>query len=236
MLFGIIKRNKFVIEEGSHTENVLIIVLEGSFELTINQKKTIVHEKSVLYFEKGVSFKRHILQPLKIIYVQYVNTLPFTSGVLSYKDVFRKNSTISLLYDAVKNNQNDLCEHFAIDLAAQSFSEIQQHYNSVSNETLAFYDFVSENYKESISIKQFADHVHMTHTGFLLKFKKETGKTPTEYICTYRLNLATDLLFNTTLSISEIAEKCGFENLYYFSNCFKKHYHISPSKYRKNNL
>ena len=236
MLHGIIKRNKFVIEQGSHTENVLIIVLEGSFELTINQTTNIVSEKSVLYFEKDVPFKRHILKPLKIIYVQYIEPLPFESGIIPYKDIFRKDGTISLLYDTVKNAKNDLSEHFTNDLINQAICETQLKQNGFSSEIQSFFDFVYKNYATRISVKEFSERIHMTHTGFLLKFKKETGKTPVEHICTYRLKLATELLFNTSLPIGEIAEKCGFENLYYFSNSFKKHYKVSPSEYRKNNL
>ncbi|MEG1636906.1 MAG: helix-turn-helix domain-containing protein [Cellulosilyticaceae bacterium] len=34
--------------------------------------------------------------------------------------------------------------------------------------------------------------------------------------------------------MTEVAYSCGFKEIGYFSRCFKKHYHISPSQYRKN--
>ncbi|MBS6832622.1 MAG: helix-turn-helix transcriptional regulator [Clostridiales bacterium] len=41
------------------------------------------------------------------------------------------------------------------------------------------------------------------------------------------------LLANSTLTIGGIAERCGFENIYYFSNSFKKYTNISHIQYRK---
>jgi AraC-like DNA-binding protein len=47
------------------------------------------------------------------------------------------------------------------------------------------------------------------------------------------MNSAGEYLQFTTLNITQIAEKLGFENIYYFSRKFKSFYGISPSEYRK---
>jgi AraC-like DNA-binding protein len=43
---------------------------------------------------------------------------------------------------------------------------------------------------------------------------------------------AKELLTGSSLQIKEIANACGFENEYYFSNFFKKHIKMSPSDFR----
>jgi len=42
-------------------------------------------------------------------------------------------------------------------------------------------------------------------------------------------------LLESTLSVTAIAERCGFFDSFYFSRCFKKRYFLSPLQYRKQN-
>jgi AraC-like DNA-binding protein len=55
-----------------------------------------------------------------------------------------------------------------------------------------------------------------------------------QYIVNEKMKKARHLLIGTTYSITEIADRCGFENVYYFSNVFKKVHGISPAKYKNN--
>jgi len=60
-----------------------------------------------------------------------------------------------------------------------------------------------------------------------------TGITTMNYIRILRLELAQKMLEETPESISNISLKCGFSDTHYFSNCFKKHFGISPSEFRQ---
>lgn len=62
-------------------------------------------------------------------------------------------------------------------------------------------------------------------------FKEDTGKTPVQYLLEIRIAYAKDLLQNSTLSVKNIAQMCGFDDPYYFSRIFKKNTNMSPSKY-----
>lgn len=67
-------------------------------------------------------------------------------------------------------------------------------------------------------------------------FQRRYNTTPSKYVTTLRMSLATDLLFDGQFSISEIAEKTGYETTTYFGRVFKKYYGIPPSKYTKKSL
>lgn len=236
MIFSILKRNEFYIEKGCHSENVIIIVLEGSFSLHIDDKSYLADKNSVIYFEKDIYFERHVISPVKLVYIQFIDKPNLKTGMLQFKDTFRRNSTIHFLEQAINTKNENLCRYFTDDLYIQIYAEQQLSKTLYSKEVAAFIEYVKDNYKNKISIKQFSDYIFMSHTGFLLKFKKETGITPIEYINTYRLTLASDLLLNSNTEIGRIADLCGYENLYYFSNAFKKHFNVSPTQYRKNNV
>ncbi len=63
-------------------------------------------------------------------------------------------------------------------------------------------------------------------------YKKQYGKSISEYIVQKRLELACDLLLNTAFPLNDIAAKVGYLDRSYFSRTFKKHYGISPGDYR----
>ena len=66
-------------------------------------------------------------------------------------------------------------------------------------------------------------------------FKKFTGKTPHEFLTDIRMNHACFLIdvYKNELSLSEIAEKCGYLDYVYFSKIFKSVKGVSPKSYRE---
>jgi AraC-like DNA-binding protein len=67
-----------------------------------------------------------------------------------------------------------------------------------------------------------------------MKFFKETmGTGFTAYLIDYRLEIAAEMLLESSDNILEIALRTGFESLSYFNRSFKKKYGVTPGKYRK---
>ena len=61
---------------------------------------------------------------------------------------------------------------------------------------------------------------------------KAYGLSPMEYLASRRVAQARILLFSTTLSIKEIAFRCGFSDPYYFTKVFTKRTGLCPTRYR----
>ncbi len=64
-------------------------------------------------------------------------------------------------------------------------------------------------------------------------FKRETGKTVSEYVREKRMKHAAHLLTTTRLQIQTIALHCGIMDVQYFSKLFKKHTGKTPKEYRE---
>ena len=64
------------------------------------------------------------------------------------------------------------------------------------------------------------------------KIKELTGTAPVEFLRTYRLNKATQLLRQNAYTVSEVAHRTGFSSPAYFSKCFKAVYGVTPTEYQ----
>ena len=85
------------------------------------------------------------------------------------------------------------------------------------------------------SLEQQLKTVPYSKNHFRLLFEKETGMSPKGYLIHLRLSHAQKLLKNTTLTISDISELCGFSDPYYFSRLYHKYFGVSPRTWRNNN-
>ena len=98
------------------------------------------------------------------------------------------------------------------------------------------FNFVHDHYSENLTLDDLSNYSFYSKTYIIRLFKKYTSLTPTEYLVQYRLNKAKELLRLTTLSVTEIAYNCGFDNIGYFNRAFKKRFLVTPSNYRKSTI
>jgi AraC-like DNA-binding protein len=96
--------------------------------------------------------------------------------------------------------------------------------------------YVSDNFRQQLSIDQAASLVHMSINSFCRYFKKRTGKTFTQYINDVRITYACELLVEGELNVAQVCFESGYENLSYFNRQFKRLKGITPLQYRKEYL
>ncbi len=95
--------------------------------------------------------------------------------------------------------------------------------------------YIHSFYTNKIDIPYLAKIENLSYSRYVTKFKKQTGKSPNEYIIDLRLQLAKSLLENTVMSIKQISERIGYTDQYFFSRLFKNHVRLSPRAYRNRN-
>ncbi|TAJ11320.1 hybrid sensor histidine kinase/response regulator [Marinilabiliaceae bacterium JC017] len=79
-----------------------------------------------------------------------------------------------------------------------------------------------------------AKEVGMSHSALYRKLMAMTGSTVNDFVRSFRLQKASQLLKNSDYSINEISDMTGFSNSKYFSTCFRKEFNMTPTQYRKN--
>jgi AraC-like DNA-binding protein len=95
------------------------------------------------------------------------------------------------------------------------------------------FQYIQDHYAEKINLEELAKSVNISTCHFCRTFKQMTDKTATDYINGVRLEKAAALLKQQDHNITEIAIRCGFDDVNYFSRIFRKYYHTSPTKFRK---
>lgn len=93
--------------------------------------------------------------------------------------------------------------------------------------------YLRDNFSQKITNEDLSAVFHF-HPNYISRALKQTiGLTPAEFLVRYRMEEAEKRLLNTNLTISEIADSVGFQNVYYFSTSFKKYKGLAPQIFRK---
>ena len=118
------------------------------------------------------------------------------------------------------------------DLLTRQVREGREEAGTVENLKKVL-QYIGEHYSSPIRLSELAELVNMNEQYFCRYFKKNIGKTITEYINVIRVEKAATALAETEDKIIDIAAACGFDNTGYFIRRFKKEKGMTPSEYRK---
>ncbi|MGL6160249.1 GlxA family transcriptional regulator [Microbulbifer sp.] len=92
--------------------------------------------------------------------------------------------------------------------------------------------WLKEHCSEEVRLSEVAGHFDMSVRSFNRRFKLATGQTPLQYLQNVRVDMARELLQSSNLSVNEIAEKVGYQDMGHFTALFKKFLSTTPSEYR----
>lgn len=93
--------------------------------------------------------------------------------------------------------------------------------------------FIHQFYAEGIGVKEIADRANVSQRECLRCFRAVIGTSPMQYLIKYRISVATKLLTDTELSVTEIGTRCGFSSPSYFAETFRRIIRSTPTAYRK---
>lgn len=102
-------------------------------------------------------------------------------------------------------------------------------YSKKLTEILAFVD---AEFQSEITLGTLSERFGLSESYIARLFRRELSQKPSEYINSLRISAAKSMLLHTELTASEISEKVGFSDVYYFSRVFSKICGISPTAFR----
>lgn len=93
--------------------------------------------------------------------------------------------------------------------------------------------FISDHLAESLTVRAVAQAAYITAPHLIRLFRQHLGTTPARYWWQLRLDRGVELLRETGLPITEIAQRTGFRNPFHFSRMVKQRYQMSPRALRR---
>ena len=121
-------------------------------------------------------------------------------------------------------------ESLALRLRELGRRETAANTNALLNNAVAF---MSLHFADpDLNMERTCDHVGISVSYLSLLFKR-AGTTFVKQLTEIRLHKAQEILKYTTDRIIDVAEQCGYRDVYYFSHSFKKYKGMSPKKYRE---
>jgi AraC-like DNA-binding protein len=197
------------------------------FEITIQFHRDLLDEKFLQRNQmsfirnmfqqslRGILFSKETSEAIKPRLV----ALTQKSGFASVLELLSILHTLSISQD----------QHILSDISFQATTSIA--YNSRRIESVMAY--LNKNFEREIGLAEVAKQVSMSEVAFSRFFKMRTGKTFVDTLNEIRLGHASRMLIDTTQSVSEIAYRCGFNNMSNFNRIFKKKKQCTPKEFRE---
>lgn len=224
----------------------LVIPLKGRANFSLNgvqyemNKETILHagsqmEIKVEAFQKGWEYMvihyQVIYSPEEFKQFQNQHFLLTVEKGLSITEslqYLRQNQS-NPDYMSKIQVQNDFMNLLERILLSARNGQIESKKDAILNAL----EYIQIHYGEEMQVGELAEKYGLERRKFSYLFEQLTGLTPIQYITQYRMEKAKELLQNSDLPITKIAEFVGYLDNFYFSRVFKKYTNTSPTLYRK---
>ena len=161
-------------------------------------------------------------------------SLPFFDKAGCY-DCTRISSALIRAADTFNGDIPFGRELASAELKAALIGMVSARHLAVHPAVAAFTQLVKERYMNDITAAGLAAEIGY-HEGYLNRvIKRQLGVCISEYITNYRISKARDML-DAGCSVTETASACGFSELSYFSQCFKRRVGITPREYKRSSI
>lgn len=126
------------------------------------------------------------------------------------------------------------CQELRMLLCFIAMKRREQPLNSEKNIDLdSLRTFMMNRLSEQLTLDDLAQECRLSKYHFSKRFKALTGHAPIQYFIHLKVERACQTLDSSQLSLKQIAQDLGYEDVYYFSRLFKKVIGLSPEQYRK---
>jgi len=241
------KKAEFALAEDIYDAWVVFAVEEGLFRYEIDGQTGEAGFADLVLCPPHVPFRRETVTPLTFHYMLFrcdstdaENLLP-TIGKSLINDTKRLASTYAYLRLASEDNDEattgwkthlmmDLWRLYQWERRQSRLMETKFTEDALMAEAAVL---LEEWAGEAVSLRMLAEHLALSPVQLTRRFREAFQETPSDYLKAIRLKKAKALLADSRLTLTQIAERCGYENGFYLSRVFSYTIGISPSEYRR---
>ena len=223
----------------------LTFVLSGSLSYIIDGESYVLKKNDAIIIRPGQERSRHeVNEPVKYVSINFsvyddssVPQLTFMNNIIT-ENIYKLISLFPVEYRATS-----IRAHNYFQPPSYSFAKIRNILNLILLElndiekigtnnlnVLNIMQYIQYHVYEPITLNSVSSHVHLSKEYVSYIFKRETGKTVSEYITEVKMARALEMLRNSNLTLLDISNNLGYNNYCYFSKCFKETFNYSPKQ------
>ena len=188
--------------------------LHGAFVDPVETKYINPIERNLILFENMISGVQNIISCIKKIAEEY------ETKHIGY-ELEIKSNIYHLLALLMRNHVKKVLSRNEYRFRIKNIERFK-----------CIFQYMDENYTEELTIEKLSRMVSLSSFHFCRLFKEITGMTLSRYVNSIRISRAEKLLLNEDLSVSEVAELSGYNDINYFSRMFKQYRKMSPTRFR----
>jgi AraC-like DNA-binding protein len=225
--------------------HILILILQGQVMYTLNGQAVPMSKGSLMFVRAGTmrhgapiqgphqKISAHFLWPdgsePEFAFLQQLDY--FHTQTRQFEYVKQRFSLLAQRWIAKLPYYQIICRTVATELLATACREYEerQYPSRKLAHVQVLQQYILDHYTEPLRIDELAALVERTPNYITSIFREITGCTPIEYLHQIRVSAARDLLLNSRLSISEIAERLGYCDAPYFNRVYKRVVGSPPS-------
>ena len=195
----------------------------------IEQARQLLNELLAIIFHANKDEFNHI--KCRAIELAFLLSRVGLRSFFTVKTILKNDRQNLLAIEKTKNIEEltDVIYRITDDLEEQMHNFYRMHHASALKKAE---DYIQENFSRKLSLKGIAKASGFSAPYFSKIFKEAMGENLTCYLNRLRVEKAAALLANTNLSLSAIAQACGFTDQSWFSKTFKHYMGKSPGKFR----
>ncbi len=240
-------REEFVMTDGCQPTHALFFLKKGCFVMEQDGVKEEIGAGDCVILPDYVHFRRYVVEPIEFVYIKFAAnrncpyTFPIPFGKVAFQDQNRFTHNITSLENLLDKDDAvsvGYREHLLMDILFQIHfahsgqSNLPKGFQCDDKTVVAAAAYISQHLGSKLLVDDICAAAGTNPSTLNLKFRREFGMSVGQYIMCERMKKARHLLSSSTYPVYVIAQRCGFENVYYFSNAFKKHNGVSPTDYR----
>lgn len=220
--------------------NELIFYLSGDSTVSYNGVEMKCDEDCIRFMPKSVNNEYTVTRrtPCSVIFFEFDSDRPIND--IAFTQKFVNNQKLRELFKkafAIWSAKNEGYYFECLSILYKIFSEMQKTtYLPEKKYTLIkpAVDCIREKFLiDEFDGKELANLCGISYSYLTKLFIKRFGIPPKKYIIRLKINYACDLLKSEEYTISQIAEMCGYNDVYFFSRQFKEYMGISPTAFLK---
>ena len=242
-IFCIKRPQNFVFSKDDQNYCTMALILGGSAQYELEGTTFTVQAGDVLFFPPRIPYAVRVIskEPWEHIVIAFrtaedIRTFPLDRVLKPvhsnrFEDLFHqayqvwgrcafgykiqtKGIISQILFELLRENAT---RHFGSDTGLRALK--------------AATDYIEQHYREKLTVEELAARSGYSASHFARQFTRVYGLSPIQYLNSIRILHAKNLLRTGQYTIAEIAQECGFSNVYYFSRCFKQLTGTPPTKW-----